>query len=153
MSGPCRVRVRVRVVEFSSSPTTCADFVRVGSGPCRVRVVEFSSKSWRGRVTVACSCNGLSDRCYFDEEMYSLTGHGGHCTDCRQDTDGAHCQRCRDQFYRPTDDDRCQQCACNSVGKSTPRLMHGRIQTNLGLMLSLQCFDAVGWAAGRASGL
>ena len=35
-SGPCRVRVRV--VEFSSSPTMCADFVRVGSGPCRVRV-------------------------------------------------------------------------------------------------------------------
>ena len=31
-SGPCRVRV----VEFSSYPTTCADFVRVGpvSGPC-----------------------------------------------------------------------------------------------------------------------
>ena len=37
-SGPCRVRV----VELSSSPTICADFVRVGSGPCRVRVVEFS---------------------------------------------------------------------------------------------------------------
>ena len=33
-SGPCRVHV----VEFSSSPTMCADFVRVGSGPCRVRV-------------------------------------------------------------------------------------------------------------------
>ena len=33
-SGPCQVRV----VEFSSSPTMCADFVRVGSGPCRVRV-------------------------------------------------------------------------------------------------------------------
>ena len=35
-SGPCRVRV----VEFSSYPTTCADFVRdrTVSGPCRVRV-------------------------------------------------------------------------------------------------------------------
>jgi len=33
---PCRVRVGVHVVEFSSYPTTCADFVRVGSvsGPC-----------------------------------------------------------------------------------------------------------------------
>ena len=32
VSGPCRVRV----VEFSSYPTTCTDFVRVGSvsGPC-----------------------------------------------------------------------------------------------------------------------
>ena len=32
--SPCgsgQVRVRVRVVEFSSSPTMCADFVRVGS--------------------------------------------------------------------------------------------------------------------------
>ena len=25
-----------------TDPTTCTDFVRVGSGPCRVRVVEFS---------------------------------------------------------------------------------------------------------------
>ena len=49
-TGPARTQrsfaakksVRVRVVEFSSSPTMCADFVRVGSGPCRVRVVEFS---------------------------------------------------------------------------------------------------------------
>ena len=45
--GPCgsgRVRVRVRVVEFSSYSTTCEDFVRVRSvsGLCRVRVVEFS---------------------------------------------------------------------------------------------------------------
>ena len=34
-------------MEFSSYPTTCADFVRVRSvsGPCRVRVVEFSFKS------------------------------------------------------------------------------------------------------------
>jgi len=46
--GPCRVRVRVRAVDFSSSPTMCADFVRVGSGPCRVRVVEFSFYSARG---------------------------------------------------------------------------------------------------------
>ena len=38
LSGPCRVRV----VEFSSSPTMCADFVRVGSGPCRVRVGSVS---------------------------------------------------------------------------------------------------------------
>jgi len=40
--GLCPCRVRVRLVEFSSSPTMCADFVCVGSGPCRVRVVEFS---------------------------------------------------------------------------------------------------------------
>ena len=47
--GPPTKSVRVRVVEFSSYPTTCADFVRVRSvsGPCRVRVrvVEFSSYS------------------------------------------------------------------------------------------------------------
>ena len=33
VSCPCRARVRVRVVEFSSYPTTCADFVRVRSMP------------------------------------------------------------------------------------------------------------------------
>ena len=41
-SGPCRVRVRVRVVEFSSSPTMCADFVRVWSGPVRVGSVLWN---------------------------------------------------------------------------------------------------------------
>ena len=41
-----RAHCRVRVVEFNSYSTTCADFVRVRSvsGPCRVRVVEFSFK-------------------------------------------------------------------------------------------------------------
>jgi len=42
VSGPCRVRVRVCVVEFSSSPTMCADFVWSGPVRVRVRVVEFS---------------------------------------------------------------------------------------------------------------
>ena len=61
--GPCgspTKSVRVRVVEFSSYSTTCADFVRVRSvsGPCRVRVrvrvVEFSfnTSPSTARVTV-----------------------------------------------------------------------------------------------------
>ena len=65
--GPCGSPTksgRVRVVEFSSYSTTCADFVRVRSvsGPCRVRVrvrvVEFSfnTSPSTARVTVDGRC-------------------------------------------------------------------------------------------------
>ena len=38
----------------------------------------------------ACDCNGRSQECYFDPELYRSTGHGGHCTSCQDNTDGPH---------------------------------------------------------------
>ncbi|ELU03955.1 hypothetical protein CAPTEDRAFT_62597, partial [Capitella teleta] len=63
-----------------------------------------------------CNCNHFSDRCFFDEEMYAQTGHGGHCLDCRDNTAGPHCERCKDDYYRRDVNDRCRSCDCNPTG-------------------------------------
>lgn len=67
--------------------------------------------------SAACDCNGRSQECYFDPELYRSTGHGGHCMGCRDNTDGAHCERCRDSFYRLGSEEGCLPCSCNPVGK------------------------------------
>ncbi|XP_014222768.1 laminin subunit gamma-1 isoform X2 [Trichogramma pretiosum] len=63
-----------------------------------------------------CNCNGYSDRCYFDKELYKATGHGGHCVDCRDNRDGANCERCRENFYARPEDGYCVACNCNEIG-------------------------------------
>ncbi|XP_031846744.1 laminin subunit gamma-1 isoform X2 [Nomia melanderi] len=63
-----------------------------------------------------CNCNGYSERCYFDRELYKTTGHGGHCLDCRANRDGANCERCRENFYQHPDDKYCVACNCNEIG-------------------------------------
>lgn len=63
----------------------------------------------------ACNCNGFADKCFFDEHLYNATGHGGHCLDCRDNRDGANCERCKENFYM-REDGYCVHCQCNPVG-------------------------------------
>ena len=65
----------------------------------------------------ACSCSGMSDSCYFDRDLYEKTGHGGHCEDCRENTDGPHCERCMQYHYLHQTMDRCMPCGCNDLGE------------------------------------
>ncbi|XP_044268909.1 laminin subunit gamma-1 isoform X1 [Tribolium madens] len=62
-----------------------------------------------------CNCNGFSNRCYYDEELYRLTGHGGHCLDCTANRDGPNCERCRENYYM-REDGYCIACECNEKG-------------------------------------
>lgn len=64
-----------------------------------------------------CNCNGRSDQCIFDMEQYRSTGSGGRCVDCRDNTDGAHCEHCKANHYRVAPEDPCLACNCNINGK------------------------------------
>ncbi|ELK01304.1 Laminin subunit beta-4, partial [Pteropus alecto] len=71
----------------------------------------------------ACSCNGHSDRCHFDMNVYLASGgvSGGVCEDCRHNTEGPHCDRCRPLFYRDplkaiSDPYACLPCECDPDG-------------------------------------
>uniref|UniRef100_H2Z3S5 Laminin subunit gamma-1 n=1 Tax=Ciona savignyi TaxID=51511 RepID=H2Z3S5_CIOSA len=67
----------------------------------------------------ACDCNGLSNKCYFDPDLYRQTGHGGHCTECRDNTAGAHCELCLPHHYRDPSTNRCVACRCNEIGSTS----------------------------------
>ncbi|XP_014670570.1 PREDICTED: laminin subunit gamma-1-like [Priapulus caudatus] len=96
------------------------------TGPDCERCLPFYNDQPWGRATVSdarqcqpCDCNGLSVTCYFDPDLHARTGHGGHCTDCRENTSGPHCELCRENFYRRPVDDRCSDCQCNPTGSRT----------------------------------
>ncbi|XP_018015390.1 laminin subunit gamma-1 isoform X2 [Hyalella azteca] len=63
----------------------------------------------------ACDCNGYSERCYFDKDLYEKTGHGGHCLDCAGYRAGPNCQRCRDDYYELQSGE-CIACNCDEQG-------------------------------------
>ena len=80
----------------------------------------------------ACNCNGKSGECYFDAELYRATGHGGHCRNCADNTDGPNCERCLDNYYRDQSGSRCLPCSCNSIGESVlPELYRSLSESNV----------------------
>ncbi|CAH1787839.1 unnamed protein product [Owenia fusiformis] len=84
----------------------------------------YNNKPWQRASATdvheceACDCNGKSSRCYFDNRLYEATGEGGHCLDCRENTAGPHCERCKDNYYLSREG-RCENCACDPTGSES----------------------------------
>ncbi|KAL7984791.1 hypothetical protein Chor_003361 [Crotalus horridus] len=108
---------------------------------CEKCLPFYNDRPWRRATAesanecLRCSCNGRSQECYFDPELYRSTGHGGHCTGCFGNTDGPNCERCRENFYRLGSEADCLPCNCSPVGSlSTQCDNYGRCSCKLGVM-------------------
>ncbi|XP_058525689.1 laminin subunit gamma-2 [Ochotona princeps] len=66
--------------------------------------------------SAVCDCNGKSQQCTFDQELFRQTGSGFRCLRCEDNTDGAHCEKCKEGFHRPRGRDRCLPCDCSPTG-------------------------------------
>ncbi|XP_034039360.1 laminin subunit gamma-1 [Thalassophryne amazonica] len=94
---------------------------------CNVCKPFYNDRPWRRATAdnanecLPCDCSGQSSECYFDAELYRATGHGGHCHNCADNTDGPHCERCLDNYFRDQSSGRCVPCSCNPVGSVSPQ--------------------------------
>lgn len=64
--------------------------------------VGFLSPPHDLTMTSECQCHGHADSCHFSQRAWLSSGltSGGICDDCRHNTVGRRCQRCRHGYHR-----------------------------------------------------
>ncbi|NWS66076.1 LAMC2 protein, partial [Crotophaga sulcirostris] len=68
-----------------------------------------------------CDCNGMSRQCIFDWYLLRETGNGYRCLNCLGNTEGVHCERCKEGFFRQREEDCCLPCHCHPQGALGPQ--------------------------------
>lgn len=63
-------------------------------------------------IFAVCNCNGQSEECQFNPEVYEETNQmsGGVCLNCRNNRAGRQCERCAEFFYPVYDTDTTFTC-------------------------------------------
>ncbi|NXA11943.1 LAMC2 protein, partial [Sapayoa aenigma] len=105
-----------------------------------------------------CDCNGMSRQCVFDWQLLRETGNGYRCLSCLGNTEGVHCERCKEGFYRRRQEECCLPCHCHPWGSLSPQCdSDGRCSCKPGVMGRRcdQCqpgFEPLSEAGCRSSG-
>ncbi|KTF72772.1 hypothetical protein cypCar_00028543 [Cyprinus carpio] len=61
----------------------------------------------------ACSCHGKAQYCRADQL-------GFYCINCQGNTEGRHCENCKEGYYHQRAGDNCVPCNCNTAGSQGP---------------------------------
>jgi len=84
----------------------------------------YNDLQWRAAtrddpaVCQKCECNGKSEKCEYDHDLFLTTGRGGRCLECADNTDGPNCQQCLPYHYRDQDS-YCTACNCDQIGSKS----------------------------------
>ncbi|NXR64625.1 LAMC2 protein, partial [Rhadina sibilatrix] len=82
-----------------------------------------------------CDCNGMSRQCIFDWQLLRETGNGYRCLGCLGNTEGRHCERCKDGFFRRQGERCCLPCLCHPWGSLSAQCgSDGRCSCKPGVM-------------------
>ncbi|XP_056266481.1 laminin subunit gamma-2 [Pseudoliparis swirei] len=73
------------------------------------QVADTHDTRYTHYATARCDCNGRSQYCLRDPR-------GLHCVDCQGNTEGRHCERCKDGFYLVGAALSCTPCHCSLTG-------------------------------------
>uniref|UniRef100_A0A8B9VNX8 Laminin subunit gamma 2 n=1 Tax=Anas zonorhyncha TaxID=75864 RepID=A0A8B9VNX8_9AVES len=100
------------------------------------QVTSFCCLSLPGRIpNLTCDCNGMSRQCVFDWHLLMETGNGYRCLGCLGNTEGPHCERCKEGYFRQHNGDCCLPCRCHPQGSLSPQCnSDGRCSCKPGVM-------------------
>ncbi|XP_029930375.1 laminin subunit gamma-2 [Myripristis murdjan] len=77
-------------------------------------VLSAVQATYTWHSTMRCLCNGKSRYCLRD-------AWGLRCVDCQGNTEGRHCERCKDGFYQQGARQDCMPCGCHGAGSVSAR--------------------------------
>ncbi|KAK3888300.1 hypothetical protein Pcinc_007633, partial [Petrolisthes cinctipes] len=141
----CETNDRQQVARCSCVHNTCGD-------KCDTCCPLYNQQPWRagnssdGGVCEECQCHDHSDKCVYDSDVatnrLSLNARGeydggGKCLNCRDNTEGINCEKCKSGFFRPQGTSPsasrpCTPCSCAGPG-TTGECVQDDSQFNLGL--------------------
>eukprot|EP00051_Salpingoeca_urceolata_P007282 m.96311 g.96311 ORF g.96311 m.96311 type:complete len:1964 (-) comp15185_c0_seq1:166-6057(-) len=97
---------------------------------CEECLPLFNNREWQRGIDSAnpnecerCECNSHTLVCEYSAQTANMTGVGGVCVNCEDNTAGQFCESCLTQFYKnPAVDrsasDSCLPCGCSASGSS-----------------------------------
>ncbi|XP_070974306.1 laminin subunit gamma-2 [Oncorhynchus clarkii lewisi] len=101
------MRILIYLIPVRFSVTMMSSWIFL----CGLSLCTWSSiqGTYRYGGSDICKCNGKS--------RYCLPDSGGlHCVDCQDNTEGRHCERCKEGFHHQRAGDSCVPCNCSSIG-------------------------------------